>query len=151
MSRRWLTISILVSGFYLASTLPYRRVVSRIDPVTGSMKYETRRFFVCVSRGTEQSAIERWILRHEGVYSSTWRSLSDTSCFAIDGPCFSCSRAPEIFPLRTGDLNDDFVRRASDAEIAALVRIMRGGTAAERERAVESACEKALGDPGRDN
>jgi hypothetical protein len=113
------------------------------------MRYQTRRFLVFVSTATEESAIERWVVRHEGTYSNTWRPLSDTSYFAIDGPCLSCSMAPEIYPLHTGGLNDDFVRRASDAEIAEFVRIMRFGAATERERAVESACEKALGGPSR--
>jgi hypothetical protein len=149
MSRRWLTILVLVPGLLLAGTLPYHSELGLIDPVTGSMKYQTQCFLVPVSTVVEQSAVERWIIRHEGGYTNSWRFLHDTSSAIVYGRAYACSLSPDIYLLHAGKLNDDFVRRASDAEIAEFVRNMRAGTAAERKQAVESARDKVLGNPGR--
>src|SRR5438477_1272137 len=103
------------------------------------MKYQTQCFLVPVSTVVEQSAVERWIIRHEGGYTNYWRYLHNTSSAVMYGRAFACGHAPEIYPLHAGRLNDDFVRRASDGEIAEFVVVMRAGTAVERERAVEAA------------
>jgi hypothetical protein len=149
MSSRWLKILALASGLVLAGILPYRSELGWIDPVTGSMKSQTRCFLVPTSTVVRTSALERWIIRHEGTYTSHWRFLHDTSSSVIYGRAHACGLGPEIYPLRAGGLDDDFVRHASDARIAEFVRIMRAGTPAARERVVESACQEALGDPKR--
>jgi hypothetical protein len=102
-------------------------------------------FLVPISTVVEQPALERWIIRHEGGYSHNWRFLYDTSCAVLLGRVFGCGRAPEIYSLRAGTWNDDFVRRDTDTEVADLVHIMRTGTAAEKEQAVRSAVDQALG------
>ena len=62
MSRHSLTILVLVSGLFLAGILPYRSDLGWIDPVTGSMKYQTQCFLVPVSTIVEQSAVvENWM------------------------------------------------------------------------------------------
>lgn len=141
MSRRSLMLLISGAAVALAGLVPYRSDLGWIDPVTGSMKVQERCFLIPVATVVQTSAIERWILRHEGRYSNTWRFLHDTSSSLIGGRCRACSVGPEIYPLHAGALNEYFVSRSSDAEIAEFVRIMREGTIAEKERAVDLACQ----------
>jgi hypothetical protein len=149
MSSRWLTILISVGGLILAGLLPYRSHLSWIDPVTGSMKVQEQYFLVPVSTVIETSALERWIIRHEGRYSNQWQFLNELSASLIGGRCRACGLAPAIYELHASGLDEGFVRRASDERIAGFIRAMREGTDSERERAIESACREALAHPRR--
>lgn len=145
MSIRWPTLLMLAAALLLGGVVPWQSRLGWIDPVTGSMKARTKFFLIPVSTEVRTSALERWIVRREGRYTNRWKFLHDTSETLIYGRCYACSTAPEIYPLRAGGLGDDFVRLAPDAEIAEFVRIMREGTSVEKERAVASACDRALG------
>lgn len=52
--------------------------------------------------------------------------------------------APAIYILRAGDLNTDFVRNATDAEIAKFLLAMRNGTLDEQRDAVDEALKIAM-------
>ncbi len=145
MSNRRLTIVVSMAGLATAGViLPYRSDLGWIDPVTGSMKHQTQCFLVPLKAVVEQSALERWIIHHEGGYSNKWQFLHETCSGVIFGRAFACGHAPAIHSLRVGEWNDEFVRGATDAEIAEFVHIMRAGTPAEREHAVEAACDQAI-------
>lgn len=130
-------------GVVVVSNFPMREDRIWIDPVSGSMKYQTRWLFFGMAPRVEHSAIERWIVAHEGSYDPGWRSLS-VGWRTIFGKIFGrgCSIAPEVYPLHHREFNAGFVRVASNAEVAEFVRIMRMGTASEKEQAVASACQK---------
>jgi hypothetical protein len=146
LSRR-ATILILVVGLIPAGILPCHSDLGWIDPVTGSMKYQTRIYLVPVWTSIESSDIEKWIVRREGKCSHDWQILYNTSTTLFGGRSRGCSSGPEIYPLHAGvgGLNASFVHNATDQEIAEFVRIMRTGTAAEKEQAAEAACNKTLG------
>lgn len=138
-------VSALLTLLVLSLFLPVR--VSRIwiDPVTASLKSQDSFLVIPISTAIETSAIERWIVEHEGSYAPRWNFLSETDR-TITGQvfCRGCGKAPENYVLHTFDLNARFVQAASDAEIAEFVRIMRAGTKSQREGAVDDACNKAV-------
>jgi hypothetical protein len=144
MLRGWLRILMLVVCLIPAALLPYHSDLGWIDPVTGSMKRQTRIFLVPVWTSVESSDLEKWIIGREGTYSNDWQFLHNTSTTLLHGRCHGCAHAPEIYHLHAGGMNSNFVRNASDAEIGEFVRIMRTGTSVEKEQAVQAACEKAL-------
>src|ERR1700733_15094707 len=146
LSRR-ATILILVVCLIPAGILPCHSDLGWIDPVTGSMKYQTRIFLVPVWTSIESSDIEKWVVSREGKCSHDWQILYNTSTTLLGRRSRGCGRGPEIYPLHAGlgGLNTGFVHNATDREIAEFVRIMRTGTAAEKEEAAEAACNKALG------
>ncbi len=146
MSRRALINMVGVAGLVLAVGLPFESSRGWIDPVTGSMKSQRRIFLIPVSTVVKTSAVERWVVRTEGGYTNRWKFLHDTSSGVIWGRVHACSLAPEIYSMRTGLWDEEFVRRSSDAGIADFVRIMREGTHTEKEKAVESAWHHAAGD-----
>jgi hypothetical protein len=145
MSRRSLPLTVLVFALPIAIVaVPPRHDRGWIDPVTGSMKTESSVLFITTSSDIKQSALERWISAHEGEYKNQWRFLHDTSRSAL-GTTFACGSTPEIYQLNASiELNEGFVRSATDATIAEFVRVMRGGTPEERKRAVGEACNIAL-------
>lgn len=109
------------------------------------MKGETRWFGFTTSTVIEQSAIEKWVIDHEGHYTNKWKFLHDTSMTVFGRPtCFSCGSAPEIYGLHAGSANDRFVCNASNQEIGTFVEVMRAGTTMEKKKAVSAAEEKAL-------
>ncbi len=136
MPTRWLKVLVLGTCLLLLGLLPYQSDLGWIDPVTGSMKSQTRIFLVPVSTVVELSAIEEWIVRCEGRHSRRWQFLHDTSSALLYGCAHGCGRAPEIYPLHAGESNEAFVRKSSDEEIAEFVCVMRSGTSIEKERAV---------------
>jgi hypothetical protein len=151
MSRRWLTLTVLVFALPIAIVIvPPRHDRAWIDPVTGSMKSESSVLFITISSEIKESALQRWIIAHEGQYKNQWRFLHDTSRSAL-GTTFACGSTPEIYPLNAGsELNESFVRSATDATIADFVRVMRDGTPEERKRAVGEACNVAPGEGSED-
>ena len=62
------------AGIVVMSSLPVRDDRIWIDPVSGSMKYQTSWLFLGLARRVERSAIERWIVTHEGPYRPGSRS-----------------------------------------------------------------------------
>lgn len=144
-SKIWLLAWVVLPGLIVVGVLPYRIDQGWMDPITGSMKRQTRFCLIPVWTTTTTSAIENWIIHHEGQYTPHWRFFYETSS-ALLYHANGCSLAPEIYPLRAGGLglDDDYIQSASDEDIAEFVRIMRFGTAAEKEQAVQSACDRAF-------
>jgi hypothetical protein len=145
-SRRWAWLVVLGVSLLIASLLAAPRVdLGWIDPVTGSLKYQTRWFGVSTSTTVEQSAIEKWIIAHEGQCSNTWTLLFDTSR-NVWGGVYSrgCGQAPEIYELQTGELNDLFVQTASNDEVSEFLNVMRGGSDDEKRQRVRAAAETAF-------
>ena len=122
----------------LTSIVPFRSFLCWVDPVTGSVKWQVRYFEIPISTQVTTSALERWILRREGRYSPRWQFVSDTSQTLFQ-TCHGCGATPPIYPFHAGEVNDAFVRVASDSEIAEFVDIIRTGTLAQQEQAVDQA------------
>jgi hypothetical protein len=122
-----------------------RHELGWIDPITGSMKSQTQWFGFTTSTLIEQSAVEKWIIHHEGHYTNNWSFLHDTAMTPSGRPTgHSCGRLTEIYFLHAGSANDHFVLNASDEEIGTFVQVMRTGTSLEKEKAALAAAEKAL-------
>jgi hypothetical protein len=145
MSRRSLILTGLVFALPIAIiAVPPRHDRGWIDPVTGSMKTESGVLFITISSDVQQSALERWIIAHEGQYKNQWQFLHDTSQSAL-ATTFACGSTPEIYRLNAGDeLNEGFVRSATDATIAEFVRVMRDGAPEDHKQAVDAACKIAF-------
>jgi hypothetical protein len=114
-----------------------------IDPITGSLKHQTRWFGIAITTVVEQSAIEKWVIVHEGQYSNTWTFLHDTSR-AIWGRSFACGRAPEIYELHAGELNNLVVQTSSDHELTEFLQTMRNGSEEEKRKAVRTGADTAI-------
>lgn len=137
--------SLLGIGFLLACIIPVRDQVIRIDSVTGSEMTKDRWFGITTKTVVKPTAIEAWIVRREGKHRPTWAFLSVRSRSLVGNLIsIGCGMAPPSYPLHYAGLNEAFVARASDRQIAEFVRVMRTGTDAEREKAVDVACRIAL-------
>ena len=134
-------LAIVVALLLLATLVPYRNDLGWIDPVTGSARFQTRRFLVPTSTIVHRSAIEDWIVRREGRYEANWKPIFDTSSKLL-GRCRACGMPPESYEV--GLFDKTFVRDSSDAEISKFVQIMRHGTKSERRNAVDALGEKVL-------
>src|SRR5438128_297864 len=127
--RRQVLVAVVILVSLLAAFTTPHHELGWIDPVTGSMKRQTQWFGFSTSTMVDQSAIEKWIIRHEGRYSSHWAFLHDTSMTAWGRSVeFACAMAPDIYALHAGELNDEFVRGASEPEINEFLQVMRTGS-----------------------
>ncbi|APW59056.1 hypothetical protein [Paludisphaera borealis] len=152
MFKRSLMVLIaFVACVVLAMTYPVRSISTWIDPVSGSVKFETSWLFIPTRTRIETSELERWIVAHEGCHNPQWHFLNENYRL-ISGRFAGCGvgRTPKIFPIHAGDSNTRFVHVATDAEIVEFVRAMRSGTPDEQERAVDEAgkiLERGYGSP----
>lgn len=134
---------VAVIGLFELLGLGPRLDLGWIDPVTGSMKSQTRWFGFATSSLINKSALEEWVIRHEGGHENQWSPLYNTSKTAFGRPfCFECNLSPPIHALHAGALNDEFVRNSTDRELSQFLEIMRNGTAEEQRRAVENHAQK---------
>ena len=143
MARRRRCLMLAIPFVFALVTLfaPSRREMGWIDAVSGSMKHQTQwllsDWIVFETRSVmERSALEEWIIEHEGIHRHDWRHVNGTRT-TLWSREFGHDQAPAIYQLRR--VLDDYVRLASDEEIAEFVRQMRTGTEAEQEAAVEQA------------
>ncbi|HEY5314803.1 MAG TPA: hypothetical protein VIK18_19875 [Pirellulales bacterium] len=143
--RTTILAGVLALGLLAVVTTSPRHDLGWIDPLTGSLKYQTRWLGFPTTTALEQSAIEKWLVRRDGQYSNRWVCLYDTSKKTWGQPTlFACGRAPEIYDLRAGSLNDAFAHRASDLQMDAFLHIMQVGSEAEKCTAVQTAIQKAI-------
>ena len=119
-----------------------------VDPVTGSTKAQTSWLGIPQAPVVRPSAIERWIIRHEGSHAEQWQFLHETTQFVM-GKSYGCGNTPVIYPLSRSDVSERFIQGSTDSQIAEFVRIMRTGTVIEKDNAVQAATEVALGQPSR--
>jgi hypothetical protein len=85
------------------------------------------------------SAIERWVVQHEGSHVPTWRRVSETkSTFFGLGLSVACWEPP-MFLLRAGEINDGFVETSTDEQITRFVQLMRTGSETEKREAIRAA------------
>jgi hypothetical protein len=131
-----------IAGFLLLVPLPVGTDQLWIDPVSGSHRTVTSYLGVPIRSRITPSALERWIIDHEGACTSKWHLLSRAS-FTIFGGYLAvgCREAPPICLVAyhaDGGLLTKFIKQASDAEIAEFLRMMRTGTRPEQEAAVKA-------------
>jgi len=139
--RIWIYLFTSVASAVLALTFPVRYDRMWVDPVSGSLKLQTSSFYFPSPARVQQSELERWIIAHEGFHDSEWQFVNETYRM-LSGRRAGCGagRTPRIFHLYLGDHGlKNFVRNATDEEIAEFVRVMRHGTRIEQEQAVEKA------------
>jgi hypothetical protein len=117
-----------------------------IDPVTGSIKEETQWFGQTTDAVIKTSAIEKWINAHGDSHSNGWIFLN-ASRMTLFGHVNECGRAPAIYPLRAGSLDDLFVINSTEQEISDFVHVMQAGTEDEKQQAVQAAVQRAISQP----
>jgi hypothetical protein len=116
-----------------------------IDPVTGSIVEETQWFGQTADSVMKTSAIEKWINTHDS-HSNHWKFLNATR-LTLFGRVYECGRAPAIYPLRAGSLDELFILNSTDQEISDLIHVMQTGTEDEKLQAVQAAVQKAITQP----
>lgn len=135
-----LSVLFALAGCLLVLSLPlYRYSAFSVDPMTGSTKRVT--YWVETKVVIRQSALEKWLVAHEGSYVSRWQRISESTStwYGTDVARGGYREPPAIYWLKAGEQNDAFVRSSSDAHLAEFVRVMRAGTTDEKQKAVESA------------
>lgn len=135
----------VLTGVMAAASLRLRGDAIWIDAVTGSAKFQTTWLVISTAPRFEISALGRWVVDHEGGLTPDWCFVTRThrNVFGeIVGR--GCGHCPEISHLRSGDLDDAYVRAASDRLIGEFVRIMRQGSESERRQAIEAAYSRAI-------
>jgi hypothetical protein len=150
--RRWpwwtigivaMVIAVLIAMLAMTA-VPVRRTESRMDAVTGSVRYTTIRLFTNTSSTRVKVSPLETRLKSSGIlWTPSWRYFSgiDRNCYG-GVLCRGCGRAPEI--LRIGSVLQEFADASTDAELREFVRIMQSGTQAEQQAAIEAAGEKGL-------
>jgi hypothetical protein len=153
MTRRWLLLILVlvIVGVFLEPAVAVRREMGWVDALTGSTRHQTHWVFGFKGRAVvEPSALERWIVDRQGSHEHDWRNVQGTSKTLLGRSIgFSHGPAPPIYPL-CGRMMDAFVCKATDDEIAEFVRVMRIGTEAEQEAAVDAAFERMTTTTDRD-
>jgi len=133
-----------VLGLIALGNVPYQTERLWIDPITGSTKTQTCWLFVCQNPVIKRTALEDWIVAHEGAYQPAWKRLSTLSRNGLGQVCRACSMAPAIHQLCSSGLLADYVRDSPDPEIREFVRVMRQAPSPEQERAVEAVCHVTM-------
>ena len=127
-----------------ASSLTFRQVESRMDPVTGSITWKTTwPFGITSAPRTDVSPLETRLKFSRIAWTPSWQYLNNThrNIFGI-AICHECGTAPQIFQLRPA--LKDFAAVSTDTELHDFVRIMQSGAPAEQNAAVETAFQKSL-------
>jgi hypothetical protein len=139
--RLWVCVVTVVVCVLLALTIPVRSDRLWVDPVSGSVKWQTVWLGVPGSIRVNQSDLERWIVAHAGSHDPEWLFVNET-IRTISGRWAGCGvgQTPKIFSrFLVGDGLKRFVRNGTDAEIAKFVGAMRKGTPDEQTQAVDEA------------
>ena len=149
MSRRRILkivgVAAVIVLLLLSFVFPVKRQMAWMDVVTGATKHQTQWVFGLESSPTiEPSPLSKWLVREEGAIQYVWQYTHGPSETIWGRPVsFACGRAPPIYPLH-GDLGEDFVRASSEEELRRFVKIMREGSVAEQQAAVDAAARVAL-------
>jgi hypothetical protein len=137
-------VATLVFAFFALASAPVRRVESRVDGVTGSMRWTTVWFgWVTSGPRTDVSPLETYLCGNGVRWTPQWHTLHNTHRNLFGGAtCYECGPAPPIYSLRS--CLQEFVAASSHDEIRQFVRVMESGTEAEQAAAVDAADNKAL-------
>jgi hypothetical protein len=149
MTKRILTfVAVAIGIAWIVINLPLRHDRTWIDPITGSMKYETSVLVFSTTR-VDKSALHLWAEKDTASYKPKWHFLCETTKNVFDQPLAAgASPAPTIYELQTGKWNSEFVRRSSDQELTDFVKAMQHGDEVECKKLVDAAVEKAITDRG---
>ena len=122
-----------------------RNELSWMDPVTASMKFESRWFGLTTRRVVVPSPIEEWVLRHGGeVEPRRWQFLHDRGRNAWGkGRSWGCGTAPPIYDLK-GELGREFIKASSDQQIRDLLALMRDGDEIEQKKVVRETIDRII-------
>lgn len=129
-----------VACLLAAVTLPVWQTTLRVDAVTGSTSTQfTGPFGIAFAPVVDPSPLELQLRQIPGAqFQPNWCRLSTTDRSLIGMPiCRACGSAPPIFRLMS--LRAQFVNTRTAAQIHEFVRVMRFGTDAEREMAIDAA------------
>ena len=147
--RRWpWRVLWVVAGLLLAALavpqVTVRRVESRIDPVTGSVRWKTVwPFGITSGRRVDVSPLETRLANSGIPWTPSWR-FGHRTRYNLFGAavCVECGSAPPVYQLRP--VAQGFAAAATDAELLEFVRVLRTGTDAEQRAAVDAADEKGI-------
>jgi hypothetical protein len=117
-------------------------VSSRIDVVTGSMKWETTGLFGLYSTTRADVSPLETKLKIRGIqWTPSWQFLSTTYKNLFGRSIvFEDSSVPPIYTLRP--ILKEFAAIATDAELRDFVRVMQSGTEAEQRTLIDAIGDK---------
>lgn len=135
---------VLLLAMLVLPSMIIRQVESRVDPVTGSMSWNTVWLFGFTSGPRIDVSPLEVRLRNSGVqWTPSWKTLHNTHRNIFGSAiCYECSSAPPIYDLRP--MLKEFAAASTDDELREWVRVMQFGTREEQAAAVDAAAEKAL-------
>lgn len=149
--RRWeVVVAILIAVLVAWVLLMSQRVCydnGWICADCGSRKSQTDWVFGFTTSVTlNQSALEGWLVQHDGSHVHDWRYIQGTGRNAF-GQRISVGHgpAPAIYGVPPNVL-DQFVLVASDDEIARFVKATQSGSRQEQNRVIDEVAARVLGD-----
>ena len=107
------------------------------DPVTGSIKRNTRIFGFLVQSTIQRSTLEKWCTEHRIRHKTTWVFIRGHS-FRGRGS----GRAPPIYHFRF--YMDKFIEISTDAVILDFYHKLLRGSAPQQEKLIETTCNELL-------
>jgi hypothetical protein len=145
-SQRWWALAIVAAALFLIFVLPIltmRRVETRIDPISGSMSYQTV-WWLGITSGTstDVSPLESRLNRSGIQWTRSWQFLTSKEYKLFVLTMRGCSSTPPIYQLRP--VLKDFANASTDRELRDFVRVMQSGTQAAQTAAIDAAFERAM-------
>lgn len=135
-----ITLSLLA---FVGPLIPYKERSNWICTVTGSTRTDVTWFGLFRHQERTVSYLEQWLNQREPQFQPNWQHLSTQTCYIGGG--FSCGTAgtPDVYRL-TYTLKEDGIRKMSDGRIAALIEVLRHGSADTRKQMIESFSDEVL-------
>jgi len=136
---------LVISPLIVFTMFPVKRELGWIDANSGTMKYQTAWTFGYTTHARiEPSALDEWATKNGALPSRDWRLVTGTwKNLWGRSMGYGHGSAPQIYPLRD-EMMDLFVAHSEDDELAAFISIIKNGSDAEQEDAVDSAVDKAI-------
>src|SRR5690606_27644214 len=128
-----LTVVLLV--VLIGPGVSWRQGEERMDPVTGSMQWETR-WWLGISSGPRvvESPLEVRLRQAGMAWKRDWVFVHNTHRSVFGNAVkFECGGAPPIYELRP--VLAEFVAASSDDELRQFVAVMQSGTPAQQQTA----------------
>lgn len=136
-------LSVLSLLMFVGPSIPYKERSNWVCTVTASTRTDVTWFGLFRHQERTVSYLEQWLRRREPGFEPCWQYIS-TQAYYIGGG-FSCGTAgtPDVYSL-TSTLKEDGIQKMSDDQIAALVEILRHGTADARKRKIASFSDEVI-------
>jgi hypothetical protein len=128
------TIGLVLLLGVFGPAIQYKETTRWICPVSGSTRNEIIWFGHFSHEERTVSALEKWLKRREPDFVPHWQVHSRQTYSVMSRSC-ALWEAPEIYQL--SPILNNVVEKLSDAQIAALVTVLRTGSPDEQKQMIE--------------